>query len=97
MLKGIDIDQRIKFTSKFDTSEPKTEFTLKPLSGVDMINSKEENPVLGLLGSSILEIKNFDGKKDKEEIIKSLPTNVFNELMEEINNINNITDDDKKN
>ncbi len=98
MLQGINIDQRVEFVSEFDTSEPKTKFIIRPLSGVDMLNTgTTENPLLSLLIASVESIENFKGEKDKEKIIRSLPTNVFNELLEHINKMNEVTDDDRKN
>lgn len=96
MLKGIDINQRIEFASKLDKEETKTTFMLKPLSGMDMLNVKSIETLLGL---AVIEIQN-PAISDKEEIVKYLNTlssGVLAELIDEINKINKVTDDEQKN
>ena len=38
MLKGIDLSQRIEFSSKEDKGDQKTIFVIRPLSGVEMLD-----------------------------------------------------------
>ena len=100
MLQAIDINQRVKFVSRFDNSEPKTEFILKPLSGGDSLTigaGGGENSIISMVAASIVEIKNFKGSDDTTEIVKSLSLNVLNELLEKVNSLNNVTEEDEKN
>ncbi len=96
MLKGIDINQKIEFSSKTDKEETKTIFVLKPLSGIQML---EINGIVSLLLEAIFEIKNPDvlGKDDIEKYLNTCSTGVLTELIDEINKINKITDDESKN
>jgi hypothetical protein len=98
MLEGIDVGQRINFTSKKDKTEPKTVFVLRPLSGIDRLNILQsvDSSVQTALETSIVEIKN-NNNISKEDYIKTLDLSVLDELMEKINNISNIKDDDEKN
>lgn len=99
MLAGIDINQRIEFVSKFDKTEPKTKFVFRPLSGSDMfsIGSQGDSFIIAALNKSIVSIENIPKGLEKEDYINSLQTEHLNELFEKFNDINNISDDDKKN
>ena len=99
MLEGIDVNQRIEFISKYDKTEPKTKFYFKPLSGSDMFNvsRSKDNFVMTVLNMSIVNIENIPGNKNKEEYLNSLKTESLNELFEKFNEINNMSDDERKN
>jgi hypothetical protein len=101
MLKAIDINKRIEWSSKLDETEPKTIFVLKPQSGFDMLEfatgSKEE--ILALALNTIVEVKNFPGIESLtiKDVIMSLEINVLGELLQAINSLNRITGQDAKN
>ena len=107
MLKGIDINQRIEFSSKSDDSEPKTIFIFKPMSAEDMLNfaGDGDNGQLKLSGSkifsflemSIVEIKNYEPVGTVASILRTLPPMVITELVQESASINKITGQDQKN
>jgi hypothetical protein len=97
MINIIDINQRIDFTSKADTSEPKNVFVLRALSGVEMMNYGDLNDkdnLFKFLDASITEVKNIS--MSKQDFIKALPLDVLTELIIFTTNINNLTPDDKK-
>lgn len=95
MLKGIDVNQRIEFVSKFD-SEPKTIFVFQPISGIGMIELGGKS-IVDILDKAIVEVKNFQPEQPKIDILKSLSISVVTELIEEATKINNITSQDAKN
>lgn len=101
MLKAIDINKRIEWSSSFDTTEPKTIFVLKPQSGFDMLEfatgSKEE--IMGLALGTVQEVRNFPNGENMsiKDILLSLEINVLGELLQAINNTNRITRQDEKN
>jgi len=99
MLQGIDVKQRYEFTSKQDNTEPKTVFTFRALSGSDMfsLQNSDDSFIVRVLDQSIVEIKNMPEGFTKEEYVRSLRVDALNELFEKFNEINNVTDDDKKN
>jgi len=107
MIGIIDIEQRIEFVSKDDNTEPKTVFVLRPLSGADMIDLSQfaEDGVLNLKGDylinmidkSTVEIKNINSALPKRKIIESLPVGVITELVAKVGEINNLTEQDRKN
>lgn len=99
MLYGIDINQRIEFVSKYDKDEPQTVFIFKPLSGSDVfsLQGEQDHFIIRVLNKSIVEIKNIPNNLKKEEYINTLPSKVLNELFDKFNEINQISDDDKKN
>lgn len=104
MLKVIDVTQRIEFISKEDKGTPKTIFVLKPLGGLESIkltDSVEDGKLkfsgdglYNILNDSIVEIKNC--QLEKEDMIRAIPVDVLGELIEQIGDINNLTDNDKK-
>jgi hypothetical protein len=97
MLEGIDVKKRIEFTSSKDTTEPKTIFVLKPVSCIDAISEpKHENPIVNACLNSIEEVKNFNGATNIIDIINSLDSDTFTELLVKINEINGLTEDSKK-
>lgn len=105
MLVGINKEQRIEITSKHDTSEPKTVFVFRPMTGAEMVDIGGFGPEVKLSGDmivdfitrSLIEVKNFDGQTDIKEIVECLPANILTELVESIVDINNLTKDDEKN
>lgn len=99
MLEGVSLDEKIKFVSKFDKTEPKTEFYFRPLSGAEMFELKSDDTslVIRMLNQSIVEIVNIPNNMDKLKYLRSLKTNVLNELFDKFNQINNISDDEEKN
>ncbi len=98
MIKGIDVNQRIEFLSKFDNSEPKTVFVLRPLSGFEMMEFSEgrKEDIYNMILKSVVEVKNFEDN-NIEKAINSLGIRVIGELIQFINEINNITEQDAKN
>jgi len=107
VLKGIDINQKIEFVSKEDTSEPKTVFIFVPLSGADTIGMSgifeggmaklTGKAIVDFLDKCIVEIKNFEGETDKIKIISSLTTGVISELVTQASEINNLKAQETKN
>jgi hypothetical protein len=107
MLKGIDINQRIEFTLSEDTSEPKTVFVFKPITGSDMLKLSEGmeggqlklsgEKLFDLLEMTIVEVKNFEPTGAVRDIIKSLPPMVFTKVVSEAIAINRLTEQDSKN
>ena len=107
MLKGIDVNQRIEFVSKDDTSEPKTVFILRPFSGMEMVSMSRffdsgkmtltGEGLTAFLEKSIVEVKNFKDGLSVKEIIQQLSGAVLGELVSEIAGINNLTGQDQKN
>jgi hypothetical protein len=98
MIQGISKKERIEFVSSFDDTEPKTVFVMRPLSGIEMLSVYSvagggTNQIIEGIKKSVIEIK---GVEDKESFIDDLPFNVLNELMEKFNDINTLTDNDKK-
>lgn len=102
MLKGIDIRQRIEFSSSLDTNEPKTIFVLKPLTSLETthFSTLHDDDQLSALRfyikSSIVQIKNFE-TEDVDEAINLLDSTTLGELLTEINKINKVSKDDVKN
>ena len=98
MLKAIDVNQRIEFSSKDDKSDPKTIFVFRPLSGIEMLQfsqgSKED--IRNMLVKSLVEVKGYD-HTDIEQVVDSLPLNVVGELIQKVNAINNFTGEEEKN
>jgi hypothetical protein len=92
MLKGIDVNQRIEFVSKYDDTEPKTVFVLKPLSSLEMMTLGTNESIEFYLEKSIVEVKNFDNKSVKEAI-SSVNVKVLGELIEQINRLNKLSDE----
>lgn len=99
MLQGIDVNQRIEFVSKYDTTEPKTVFQFKPLSGSEMfgLQGKQDSFIMTVLNLSIVKIDNLPKGKDKKEFLNCLPSNVLNELFTKFNELNNISEEEEKN
>lgn len=107
MLSGIDPNQRIEFSSVADTSDPKTVFVFKPLSGSDMLRFAglvegdqmkfKGQQILEFLAACIVEVRNFEGATEVKEILDMLPVSVLTELMQKAGELNNITDKEAKN
>lgn len=98
MLKGIDINERFEFVSKYDKTEPKTVFVFRYLTGSDMfsLRNSDEGFIINILEKSIVEIQNMPEGKSVSEFLRILPSNVLNELFEKFNEINDIDEEDKK-
>lgn len=97
MITGIDVNQKIEFTSSFDTNEPKTIFVIKPFSGIDKIELNGKG-MAEILDKAIIEIKNLPEGKNKLDFIKSIESpDVIAQLLEQVANINNITRQEAKN
>ena len=104
MIKGIDLNQRVEYVSKYDNSEPKTVFIFKPLSASEMIDTIGSESSTYLKGSKIIEyldlviceIKNAEFT-DKKTYLDSLPSLVVSELVSESSSMNNMTASDQKN
>lgn len=99
MLTGININERVEFISKYDKNEPKTVFTMRPLTGLEMLNfsagAKED--IVKMVESSVVSVKNFSGFTEVRDILNSLSMNVLGELIEQTNKLNGITEEDAKN
>lgn len=109
MLKGIDVSQRVEFSSAEDKDEPKTIFVLKPLNALELMEivslidttgkSLSAEYIAALLGKSLVEIKNPDLKDVGEiaDFIMSLSFTILMELVTETNTINKLSDVEVKN
>jgi hypothetical protein len=99
MLQGIDVNQKIAFVSKYDKTEPKTTFYFKPISGSERFNlySNPDNLIMNVLNKAIVEIYNMPNGLKKEDYLNTLNIEPLNELFEKFNEINTVSDDDKKN
>ncbi len=100
MLQGIDVSQRIEFVSRYDSSEPKTTFHFKPLSGSEMFSLQggdKDSFVMKALNQSVVQIDNMPKGQNKKKFLESLPVNILNELFIRFNEINNISEDEEKN
>lgn len=106
MLQPIDADLRIEFISKEDISEPKTVFTLRPLTSREMFSfaSDSDNGQLKLVGDkifkflelSVVSISNFK-EGEINTLLNNLPPSVIAELVQEVGRINKMTGQDQKN
>lgn len=94
MLQGLNTNERIEFVSKYDLTEPKTVFVLKPLSGYE---STSINNLFESLMLVIVDIRNIPEQTSKEDYIKSLDQQSFTELVMKINSLNKVTENEKKN
>lgn len=109
MLKGVDLSQRIDFSSKEDRGDQKTVFIMRPLSGIEMLDISKhvdggqlrltKEYILEMLELAVVEIKNPDKKKEEEikEFILSLSPSILMELVAEAGKINKFTENDEKN
>jgi hypothetical protein len=109
MLQGMDINQRVEFTSSADKTTPKTKFILKPLTASEMLETTKyvqggklelnQDYVMDLLDKSIVEIKNPDIKeKDKiNAFINSLTPVILVELINKVTSLNRLSEDEEKN
>lgn len=111
MIEGIDVSQRIEFTSKEDTKEPKTAFILRPLKGFEAVsfsrfikNNKLElsgEYIEELLLKSIVEVKNPPKKAGEDPSVKAvidcLSSSVIMELVMRIWSIKNLSEQERKN
>jgi len=59
MIEGIDINQRIEYTLKSDTTEPKTVFVLRPLSGPEALEltTNRVKVLIGEGGRPVAELR----------------------------------------
>lgn len=105
MLKALNVNSEIVFTSKDDKTEPKTEFILKPLTsiqkmemfvGVDAKSAFKGDSLKKILLASIKEVRNFD-IKNIDEVIDVLPIETITELTLKVIDINGLTADEQKN
>lgn len=99
MITGIDVNQRIEYVSKYDRSEPKTIFVLRPLSGIEMLQFSEgkQEDILNMLRKSIVEVKNYKDNTSIDEIVSSFSLPIVGELIQKVNIINNFTEQEAKN
>ena len=109
MLKGIDLSQRIEFSSKEDKGDQKTIFVIRPLSGVEMLDVAKhvdngqlrltKEYVMDVLGMTIVEVKNPSKKTNDEikEFVSSLTPSIIMELVTEAGNINKFSGEEEKN
>lgn len=70
MIKGIDINQRVEYTFKNDTTDPKTVFVIRPLSPTEFAGFTKVDPetksvivsgdaIINLLLSAVVEVRNY--------------------------------------
>ena len=99
MLTGININERVEFISKYDKNEPKTVFTMRPLTGLEMLkfSSGMNEDLVKMVEASIVSVKDFEGLKEVRDIINALPMLVLGELVQQVNKLNKVTEDDAKN
>ena len=108
MIKGIDVNQRIPFSSVNDTDEVKTVFIFQPMTAEALLNyvGGDQGGTLALSGDklfdflamSIVEIQGYDQMRGTiKETLKTLPILVITELVTESGKINKITGTDQKN
>jgi hypothetical protein len=107
MLKGIDVNQRIEFTSQYDTEETKTVFVFRPLTSEEKNNLK--SPVDGsvkLMGTAIfdflekciVEIRNFElGATIREKLVSIKDERVVAELITFGGSLSEMSGQDAKN
>ena len=97
MIEGIDVTQRIEFSSAKDTAEPKTIFVFRPLNREEQGGMSKLN-MYDMLATCIVEIKNFNIKGTiREQLVSIKDNDVLIELIEKIGSINKITAVDQKN
>jgi hypothetical protein len=109
MIEGISVQQRIKFVSSNDNGEKKTEIVLRPITGLEAIETMRffkdgkfemtSEYVRYITRCSIVEVSNPD-IKDREGInafIETLPAVVLMQLIGEINKISKISGEEAKN
>lgn len=95
MIQGIDVNQRIEFVSEKDSSEPKTVFIFKPLSGFEMLDVQDGGLDLKrFIKRTIIEVK---GVEDKDLFLESLPLSIVGELIKKANEVNKLTEEETKN
>ena len=109
MITGIDRDEIIEYTSKFDKGEDKTIFLLGILDNrtkmtLPMGDKVELEMMSTIVKKGLKGIKGLKLKGEKKDItviddkvIDSLPIRVIGELAEEIVKINFLSEDDSKN
>jgi hypothetical protein len=106
MIKMIDINERHEFVSKLDKSEPKTVFVLKNLNSIEygnaMLKFGESQPVeamASVIRACLIEIRQGGEviKDITDDLIKSIPLQVLNEIQIEIMVKNTLSEDDAKN
>ena len=107
MLKGLNMSQRIEFSSVTDTSDPKTIFVLRPLSGEEQENFKDAEgnklklsgtKIYDFLSTAVVEIKNFDiAGSVREQLNTITDSNILAELIREAANLSQMLKDDQKN
>lgn len=105
MLVGIDKNQRIEVTSKYDGTDPKTVFVFRPMTGAELVDLGQNGAEVKLSGSSLIdfickslvEVMNFEGQTENRAIIESLPADVLAELVEKVVEINHLTKQEAKN
>ena len=99
MLTGINVNERVEFSSKFDKNDPKTVFILRPLTGLEMLkfSSGSIEDIVKMVEASIVSVTDFSGAKEIRDVINSLQMNVLGEVIQAINAINKVTEQDVKN
>jgi len=110
MLTGIDKDETFIFTSKYDTAEPKTVFTLKVITNkhkMSLVIDGDKVDFNAMLNIVKLGLKSVSGLKigDKEEVITeitdetldAIPVKVITEIAEEIVRRNFVSESEAKN
>lgn len=106
MIKGIDVNQRLEYVSKYDDAEPKTVFIFRPLTAEEKNNLSDDSGTVKLVGTkifdflekTIVEIRNFPIAGTIREQLNSISDeNIVVELIQESGKLSNMTRQDQKN
>lgn len=110
MLQGINTQERVRFSSVLDKSEPKTVFVLRPLTGFEVFALEKLNDMKSekmsveyareLLKLSVLEIENYDFPEKDASVSEKLETLPFYSILEiagQVKKLMVLTSEDEKN
>lgn len=107
MIKGIDVNQRIEFVSKSDHEQEKTVFVFRPMTSIEMMDLASDAidgsvqikgaKIFDYLERCIVEIRNYQEGLTVRQAIETLPMTVLTELIKEMENINKISEQERKN
>ena len=107
MKVGIDKNQRVEFSLSSDTTEPKTVFVFRPLTGTEMIDisgnitgrfaTLQGERIIKFLDLAIVEIRNYPEGLSKKDYLESLSANDILELVGFGSQLCGLTKDEEKN
>lgn len=102
MIEALDLKQRFNFSSQYDKNEPKTVYTIRPLSGTEMLKFSRgrDEDIVNMLLTSIIEISNFPDRTPEmtiKDIVDLTRVEVLGELLLKVNQINGISRQEEKN